>query len=339
MKKTLLVLLIFLISFNTQSQTWEQIQEPTLRYLKEIAGMRGVLHMCKNDDSALNASDLIDETINKIKDQKIISTEVSNELLRLNNEETKRTIKEITDKEGDTFYLFNTEYCNEVAKRLNKYIQERNKVKLNTNSIQSLENFKVFDIPFYEPFDNDNYFIDERDASDDGEILFYELRQPNKYFSNQRAVVRQKNNSIININSHITTGGSETHEDRVKEFLKSKSIFLQILNDLKIKYYNSPLREIDNNFPVGKIEIKTYPTSNEKIYQKLDDLITDLKNYIPEDGDTIYVNVQINLKTNSKHLTISLSMKDFLLYAHLNDISLAYFRWWQGPLKIEGDTL
>jgi hypothetical protein len=116
------------MSYSAQGQTWEEIQDQTVFYLKELAGMRGVLHMCKDPVNEIETSNLIEQTIDVIVKQNIISEVVAKELQRLNDEETKRTIQQIKEDEGDTFYLFNKEYCEEVRLLLVNYKQQRNEI-------------------------------------------------------------------------------------------------------------------------------------------------------------------------------------------------------------------
>ena len=318
MKRTILVLLIFLISFNTQSQTWEQIQEPTLKYLKEIAGIRGVLHMCKNNESALKATDLIEETIFTIADQNIISSEIKNELLRLNNEETKRTIKEITDKEGDTFYLFNKTYCTDVSSLLQEYINQRSNIQKNSNKkvLTTFENLKILDIPIYEKFDESFYHILSK-QDNKFEIVNYSSKSILQNFLTLD-IVTDKDNRIEYISSSIAFEENNTLEEEI--FIKQKDTFIKILQELKI-FFDSPLSIIEHHAFDNTNDFSIYITElgiKERVhYENIEQLIKAVETFKKmETQESIFFRVMLNLldgefdwfKTENKALFLSVSL-------------------------------
>ena len=301
-----------------QSQTWEQIQEHTLRYLYEIAGMRGVLHMCKNPESAIDATTLIEQTIQQIEEQKIISEVVATELQRLNDEETKKTIKQITEEEGETFYLFNKEYCEEVGLLLQKYLYQRKQLteNLSKDTLTTLENLKVMGIPIYEKFNEESYFVkDKKVEKYRKEYLIY---KSSKYFSELKIIVDDIYNnddwSIDSISSSIKFEETKTFNEEKTKFNIQRKAYIEILNKLDAKYFKSPLAGIDHqlfdeaNKYKAMSSISSYNFSQTKGYKNLEDFIHYIKNFeLLESNESIYFAASVNLLEGEYHFGTSTS--------------------------------
>jgi len=297
MKIFLTFFVLLFMSYSAQGQTWEEIQDQTVFYLKELAGIRGVLHMCKDPVNAIETSNLIDQTIDVIVKQNIISEVVAKELQRLNDEETKRTIQQIKEDEGDTFYLFNKKYCEEVKLLLKGYQGQRKELIDNESNtvLKTLDDFEVFGLPLYKKYKPE--YVLEKDEKNYGNTIQFKTIIPNKYFDNQTIYIYKNNNengcvrcfknSIEDITGyyHLELEDHNIAELR-KKFNINKKVFVEILSLLENKYGKSSLR-ID----LPSVAISTTRLNNikdQKIYKDITSVIefldgfdiTDIKDYI-----------------------------------------------------------